>query len=192
MRDGVLAVAVRGEVRARLDGLFAVRGRVALAGELKRFRGRATDKAFGAGATRMHRASGEGELLLHAAGRRFTPIALEDEAAFVREEAAFAFEGGLAFENGRVPAPAGAALDLVHLRGRGTLLLRTLGEPVALEASPGAPLRIPLRAVVGWSGALTPRLVPLAEAADEPALIVVELAGEGWALADPGAAEGAP
>ena len=75
---------------------------------------------------------------------------------------------------------------------RGTLLLRTLGEPVALEASPGAPLRIPLRAVVGWSGALTPRLVPLAEAADEPALIVVELAGEGWALADPGAAEGAP
>ncbi|HET8734290.1 MAG TPA: tetratricopeptide repeat protein, partial [Anaeromyxobacteraceae bacterium] len=74
VRDGVVSVAVRGELRARLDGLFAVRGRVALVGELKRFRGRAIDRAFGEGAARMHRASGEGELFLHAGRRRFTVV----------------------------------------------------------------------------------------------------------------------
>lgn len=188
-RDGVLALSVRGELRARLEGLFAVRGRVALVGELKRFHGRATDRAFGEGAARMHRASGEGELFFHVGGRRFTALALGDEAAFLREEAVFAFEDGLAFENGRVPSSTHAGLNLVHLRGRGTLLLCTAGEPVALEVAPGAPLRVPLRAVVGWAGALTPRVVPLAEAADQPAMAVVELAGEGWALADPAAAE---
>ncbi len=192
VRDGVLAVAVRGELRARLDGLFAVRGRVALVGELKRFHGRATDRAFGEGAARMHRASGEGELFLHAGRRRFTAVSLGDEAAYLREEAVFAFEDGLAFENGRVPSSTHAGLNLVHLRGRGTLLLCTAGEPVALEISPGAPLRVPLRAVVGWSGALTPRVVPLAEAADQPATAVVELAGGGWAIADPAAAEAGP
>ncbi len=189
VREGVLAVAVRGVLRARLDGLFAIRGRVALVGELKRFHGRATDRAFGEGASRMHRASGEGELFLHAGGRRFTAVALGDEAAFLREEAVFAFEDGLAFENGRVPSSTHAGLNLVHLRGRGNLLLCTAGEPVALEVAPGAPLRVPLRAVVGWAGALTPRVVPLAEAADQPATAVVELAGEGWALADPAGAE---
>lgn len=187
-REGVLAVQVRGEVRVRLDRLLAVRGRVALAEELKRFRGRATDQPFGEGSARMHRASGEGELLLSSAGRRFTALELDGDAAYLREEVVFAFEGGLSFENGRVPSSTDAALNLVHLRGRGRFILATAGEPVALEVLPAAPLRVPLQALVGWSGALTPRIVPLAEPGDEPARAVVELAGEGRVLADPAAA----
>ncbi len=187
-REGVLAVQVRGEVRLRLEGLLAVRGRIALAEELKRFRGRATDQAFGEGPARMHRASGEGELLFSVAGRRFTALELEGDAAFLREEVVFAFEAGLSFENGRVPSSTEAALNLVHLRGRGRFLLATAGEPVALDVVPSAPLRVPLQALVGWSGALTPRIVPLTEPGDELARAVVELAGEGRVLADPAAA----
>jgi uncharacterized protein (AIM24 family) len=187
--DGVLAVTVRGEIRVRLDGLFAVRGRIALAGELKRFRGRATDRAFGEGVARMHRASGEGEILLRATGRRFTALELGGEAAYLREEVVFGFEAALSFENGRVPSSTDAALNLVHLRGRGRFLLATAGEPVALDVSPGAPLRVPLQALVGWTGALTPRIVPLAEPADAASPALVELAGEGRVLADPAAAE---
>lgn len=187
-RDGVLTVAVRGEIRVRALGLLAVRGRVALAGELKRFRGHATDQAFGEGAARMQRAIGEGEILFRAEGRRFTALALGGEAAYLREEAVFGFEAGLSFENGRVAAAAGDGLNLVHLRGRGRLLLATGGEPIALEVVPGAPVRVALQALVGWTGALTPRVVPLSEPAHEPALAVVELTGEGRVLVDPAAA----
>jgi hypothetical protein len=51
---------------------------------------------------------------------------------------------------------------------------------------PGAPLRLPLAALVGWTGALTPRLGPLAEDAEGTPL-AVELTGEGRAIADPDA-----
>ncbi len=59
VQDGVLVVAVRGELCVRALGLLALRGRVALAGELKRFRGHATDRAFGEGA-RAHAARERG------------------------------------------------------------------------------------------------------------------------------------
>lgn len=187
VRDGVVTVAVRGTVLSRLDGLFAVRGAVTLAGELKRFRGRATDKPFGEGATRMHRARGTGELLHRAGDRRFTSLALDGDAAYLREEVVFGLEDGLAFENGRVPSSSAVELNLVHLRGRGRFLLATAGEPVSLEVTPAAPLRVPLPALVGWMGGLTPRIVPLAEGWEVPGVVVVELAGEGRVLADPAA-----
>ena len=144
VQDGVLVVAVRGERLRPRPGLLALRGRVALAGELKRFRGHATDSAFGEGAARMHRASGEGEILLRAPGRRFTALELGGDAAYLREEVVFGFEDGIAFENGRVASSSDAGLNLVHLRGRGRFLLATAGEPVALEVAPGAPLRVAL------------------------------------------------
>ncbi len=190
---GALSVAVRGEVRVRLDGLFATQGRVALAGEVKRFRGRATDKPFGEGATRMHRASGDGVLLYRTHGRRFSALDLGTDAAYLREEVLFGFEEGIAFENGRVPSSISAELNLVHLRGRGRFLLSTIGEPVAVDVAPQAPLKVPLAALVGWIGSLTPRVCALLDDPAHPAEVVVavELAGEGRALADPAAGFGA-
>ncbi len=186
-----LSVAVRGEVRVRLDGLFATQGRVAMAGELKRFRGRATEKPFGEGATRMHRVSGDGVLLYRTQGRRFSALDLGPDAAYLREEILFGFEDGIAFENGRVPSSISAELNLVHLRGRGRFLLATVGEPVSVDVVPLAPLKVPLAALVGWIGALTPRVCALLDDPAEPRVVAVELAGEGRVLADPAAGIGA-
>ncbi|WP_242336237.1 tetratricopeptide repeat protein [Anaeromyxobacter sp. SG66] len=189
VQDGVLAVAVRGELRVRLEGLFAIRGQVALAGDVKRFRGRVTETPFGQGAARMYHASGDGVLLLRAGDRRLTALELGGEAAYFREDAVCGLDAGLAFENGRVPSSAGE-LNLVHIRGQGALLVASRGEPVAIDVVPGTPVRLPLTALVGWTGALTPRLGPLADEA-EGAPLAVELTGEGRALADPEAvAEG--
>jgi thioredoxin-like negative regulator of GroEL len=188
---GALAVAIRGEVRVRLDGLFATQGRVALAGERKRFRGRPTEKPFGEGPTRMHRASGDGVLLFRTGRRRFTALDLGPDAAYLREEALFGFEEGIAFENGRVPTSVSGELHLVHLRGRGRFLLATEGEPVTVDVLPASPLKVPLAALVGWVGALTPRVCALVEDDETPVVVAVELTGEGRVIADPTAtAEG--
>jgi Flp pilus assembly protein TadD/uncharacterized protein (AIM24 family) len=187
---GALSVAVRGEVRVRLDGLFATQGRVSMAPEMKRFRGRATDKPFGEGATRIHRVGGEGVLLYRTQGRRFSALDLGPDAAYLREEVLFGFEDGVAFENGRVPSSISAELNLVHLRGRGRFLLATAGDPVSVDVAHEAPLKVPLAALVGWIGALTPRVCALVEDA-EPLVVAVELAGEGRVLADPAAGIGA-
>jgi uncharacterized protein (AIM24 family) len=186
-----LAVAVSGRALVRVGGLFAVRGEVSLVPEPKRFRGKATDRPFGEGPDRMCRALGEGTLLLRTDGQVFTPMSLGGDAGYFREDAVFAMEDRVTFENGRVPAKSGQDLDLVHLRGQGSFLLRTAGEPVALPVARGVPLRVPAHALVGWTGALTPRIVPLAgepgtlEGVEGPS--VVELTGDGRALVDPDA-----
>ncbi|MFT3914621.1 MAG: tetratricopeptide repeat protein [Anaeromyxobacteraceae bacterium] len=184
----VLAVTVKGEVRVRLDGLFATRGKLSLSGEVKRFRGRPTEKPFGEGAWRMHLASGEGTLLVRSPGRKFTVLDLGSEAAYFREEVLFGFEDALAFENGRVPSSIAVDLNLVHLRGNGNFLLATGGNPVAIDVTVDAPLKLPLEALVGWVGGLTPKVSLLSE--DDPTTAAVELTGEGRVLADPGAGWG--
>jgi uncharacterized protein (AIM24 family) len=180
---GGLAVAVRGELLCRLAGLAAWRGEVAFAGEVKRFRGRATDKPFGEGGDRIHRLTGEGLVVLRPAGLRFTVLDLGGESGYFREPVVFGFEEPVAYENGRLAAE-GADLDLVHLKGRGRVVLRTAGEPVAVDVRPGEPVHVPVASLVGWTGGLTPRLAGLAALGGG----AVELTGEGRALVDPGGA----
>jgi hypothetical protein len=188
--DGILAVRVRADVRARLAGALAVRGVMEAEPEVKRFRGRATEKPFGEGEEQLQRLRGDAVVLYAPSGRRFTPLRISD-AAFLREEALFAIEEPLAFENGRVPSAGAGELNLVHLRGRGAVLMVSAGEPRALEVEGGAPLRLPLGALLGWFGALTPRLVPLFEGGPAEVL-AVELSGDGTVLVDPGPAPAPP
>jgi uncharacterized protein (AIM24 family) len=185
VQGDALAVTVRGAVLCRLDGLFARRGALKHAPEMKRFRGKATDKPFGEGATGMRRVTGEGLLLVRAGGRRFTPLELSGESGYFREEAVFGLEDAIAFENGRVPSRLNAELNLVHLKGKGRLLVVSRGAPVTVEVSADQPVLVPLDALVGWTGNLTPRLAPLAMG-DGDGPVAVELSGDGRAIADPG------
>jgi uncharacterized protein (AIM24 family) len=190
LTDGLVAVQVRASVRVRLRGLLAARGALRAAPEVKRFRGRPTERHFGEGEDRLHRIQGTGLLLFAPGPRRFTSLALGVEPAFFREEVVFGFEEPLAFDNGRVPSPGGGELNLVHLRGQGAVLVATTGEPRALEVLPDAPLRVPVTSLVGWVGALTPRLVALLEGGLAGAL-GVELTGAGTVLVDAGRTGGA-
>ena len=97
-------------------------------------------------------------------------------------------EDALAFENGRVPSSIAVDLNLVHLRGNGNFLLATGGNPVAIDVTVDAPLKLPLEALVGWVGGLTPKVSHLSE--EDPTTAAVELTGEGRVLADPGAGWG--
>ena len=179
-----VVIQVKGDMLTRLDGLVASWGSVTMKPELKRFRGKATDKPFGDGARRMLRASGEGRYVIAREGRQFTALELGDEAAYFREEVLFAFEESLLFENGRVPSRTGSDLHLVHLRGNGKLLLVTQGAPRGVEVKRGEALRIPMDQLVGWHGPLIqPRLVPIVEEAPDLGM-ALELAGEGRALLD--------
>ena len=193
--EGILHVAVRGELVCRIDGLFAVRGAVTAHPEVKRFRGKVTEKPFGAGRDRMNRMAGEGALFFRTGGWVFTVVDLAGDTGYFREGAVFALEEAVIFENGRVPSRHSRDLDLVHLRGRGRMLLRTAGAPVAIEVSGTESLRVPPSALVGWMGAITPRIGLLggvdgvaATAPSPGSPVMVELTGDGRVFVDPDAA----
>jgi hypothetical protein len=192
VEGSVLHVAVRGEVLSRLEGLFAARGTLTLKPEVKRFRGKPTDKPFGAGRDRLHRFCGEGALFYRTGGWVFTVVDLVEDAGYFREEAVFALEEPLVLENGRVPSRHSRDLDLVHLRGRGRFLLRSAAAPVALETTTSAPLRVPLASLLGWTGSVTPQIEVLGATGlvEGPGLVVANLTGEGRVLVDPDAGIG--
>ncbi len=179
----IVVVRVRGEVLTRLEGLLAATGGLSYLPEMKRFRGRATDKAFGDGERRMVRASGRGTLVLAARERIFMPVELADDSAYFREDSIFAFEESIVFENGRVPSKIAPDLHLVHLRGRGRVLLGSAGPLHATAVVSGEPVAIPMAVLLGWHGGLTPRIVGLPEEREGATPVpAVELSGDGYAL----------
>ena len=155
-------MTVRGELRVRLDGLFATRGRVTMTPEVKRFRGRPTEKPFGDGALRMHRVSGDGALLYRTGGPP-----LHRRSTSGRDAALLPRGGGLRVRGGdRLRERARAVVDLratshlVHLRGRGRFLLahrRRAGD--GRRAARRRRSSSPSRRSSAGSARLTPRVV---------------------------------
>lgn len=181
--EDTVVVTVEGEVLSRVSGLLAYHGTVKLAPELKRVRGRKTDKPFGEGERQMMRASGKGALVIATGYDAFLSVDLGDESAYFREEVLFAFEEALSFENGRVAIRDGLELELVHLRGKGRALVVLSGPLRSIEVRMDQPVTVPLTCLVGWQGNLSPRMssMPLASAGLAPA-DAVELSGEGFVL----------
>ena len=81
------------------------------------------------------------------------------------------------FENGRLTSQS-VELELVHLRGKGRVLLRTPAPIRSLDVRSNRPVAVPIGRLVGWHGNVTPRLMPL----DLEGSGAVELSGEGFAL----------
>jgi uncharacterized protein (AIM24 family) len=183
VRDEGAAITVVGELLTRVEGLLLVTGSVKLEPESKRFRGRMTDQPFGIGAARVMRATGNGVLVVSApAGRQFAAVELTEEGAYFREEVVYAFEESVMFENWRVPSDLGE-LDLVHLGGKGKVLLRLDGALRSHQVGANLPATVPLERLVGWFGNVMPRVMALA--VDEGGKVVkggAELSGEGFVL----------
>ena len=183
IRPDAVLISVEGELLTRLSGLCAYRGSLELKSERKRFRGRLTDRSFGDAAEQVMRAKGTGTFVVDPKKRTFVATEIGGDSAYFREGAVFAFEGGLSFENGRLPSEMTPDLDLVYLRGNGQVLLCCAGPLRSVEISLARPATVPLEELVGWFGNLTPRISVLAY--DEGGKVLragVELSGEGFVL----------
>jgi len=182
--QGSFSVAVEEELLTRLDGLVAFSGQLTFQPEMKRFRGRATDKSFGEGPARMVRARGRGVLYMEPSEKRtFLAVDLGEDSAYFRDECVFALEESVMFENGRVPSDIAPDLDLVHLRGQGRVLLSLPGPLRSVTVRMEGSVTVPLTHLVGWQGNLSPRVVPLLKSPSSEVLrTAVELSGEGFAL----------
>ncbi len=176
--DEAVAMRVQGELLARVSGLVAWSGSLELRPERKRFRGRVVDKPFGEGERQLARLFGDGTVFVARREQTFTVVDLDDESAYFREECVFAFEEPVVFENGRLTADVPDALELVHLRGKGRVLLETAGPIRSLAVRMERPVTVPLVQLVGWHGNVTPRLLALPQLRGSG----VELSGEGFAL----------
>lgn len=181
IKDEAVMIMVEQEVLSRAQGLASYSGALEFIPEMKRFRGRATDRSFGDGPDRVMRVRGQGVLIFERGQHQFLSLDLGEESVYFREAVVFAFQERVMFENGRVPSETPPDLDLVHLRGSGKVLLALGGPLRTLEVQMSRPVTLPLQYLVGWHGNITPRMLVLPWETNH-SRAGVELQGEGFAL----------
>ncbi len=175
---GYLLMDVETRGFSRLNGLHFVSAKQLSYRPVKRkYRGKDCDEVFGEKDGSLFEIEGVGRLGFHPGDRTFSAISLDGDSAYIREELLFAFDSGLKFENGRIP---GDGSMLVHLSGRGSLVLQTVSEPRSLEVTPNRGVVIPSGDLVGWFGRLLPRAAKGSPFA--PELNALEIVGEGILL----------
>jgi uncharacterized protein (AIM24 family) len=169
---------VQGELCARLGDLVASVGALEVKPAYRRVRGRATNELLGGEITPFSRISGVGRIWLWSRGRGCVASRLADESLYVREERLIAFEDSVTYDNGRIPNANGTDLPLVHLAGKGRVLLAVEGTLRSVEVVGDVPLLVTLEHWVGWYGKLTPKVLPPVDGHGR----TVELTGEGVVL----------
>jgi uncharacterized protein (AIM24 family) len=181
-RQGNLLVPVNDEVFIRETGMMAHSGALSFRSAAKRTKGQTLDETVeDAGLGTLLLASGQGMVVSSPGEGRFTVLQLFDDFIYLRQEALFAFESSLYWENGRIHNPE-TEIPLVHLRGEGKLALWSGDQPLKLRVVPDHPLKFPAQFLLGWLGRVIPRFLPHPTASSEPAIPNLICEGEGVLL----------
>jgi len=189
---GVLLVRTTDEqaFAAKLESLRVVMGTAVTRVLHRRLRDADTHDVLGGIGSPIVRVSGSARLVLGAKpAHGLVPVALQDELAFIREEALLGFELRLAYENGRLALEApgeggrapGEGAHVVQLRGTGAVVLELAGELASVPCTPGHPLLVRREWIVGWLGRLVPRASPPAESPSGQRGLIA-FSGEGTVL----------
>lgn len=176
--SGVALVRTREATPELPDRSFAVRlasvrassGAVSYSSIDRQVRGRATGEALGGLASPLVRASGTAELVV-GPRRSFSLLAfaIDGDGAFFREDVLLGFELSLLFENGKLSLSEGEPSPIVQFKGAGVVVLEVAvlggaGGVGALAVTSKKSLTVRREVVIGWSGRILPRPVPVAEA----------------------------
>ena len=184
----VLEIYCESQVFSRLSGLISMTGSLETRWESKRFQGKPIEQIFGPPEDPMACIEGRGTLRLFVEkAKHLTMMQIADPlAAYFCEGSVLAFGPQISWENGRVPSPSNEVPDmpLDNLWGEGTVLVVSKAPLRGFHIKAGQRVRVAYDRLVGWVGALVPRIVHEKALAlpDRPTVAFVEFEGEGGIL----------
>jgi uncharacterized protein (AIM24 family) len=179
---------------ARLEALRVISGTVSTRALHRRTRDADSTDVLGGIGSPMVRVSGNAQLVLGPRpAHEVAVLTLDDELAFLREDALLGFELRLAYENGRLapdasgesPRASAEGAHVVQVRGTGAVALELARKLATVPCTAGRPLIVRREWIVGWLGRLVPRALP---PGDSPSgqRGLVGFSGEGTVLVCPG------
>jgi uncharacterized protein (AIM24 family) len=185
---GYVLMQAMGGVAVRLDHARSIACGAGWAAEAlpRRSRGgRIGDEPLGGASSPISSIEGRTELVLAPPpGQRLVPLFVEeDEPLTLRETALVAFEVGVRYECGRMAVGDGDAIPVVQVRGEGAVVVVAPTELGSVEVENGRTVLVRAQAVIGWMGALVPRVL-LPSESPAGARGLVAFAGEGMVLVD--------
>jgi len=169
---------------ARLEAVRAQAGAVTTAILQRHVRGKPLGESFGGVGSPLVRIAGAGEIALGPrASHHLVSFTLQGDAetAFLREEHLLGFDLTLEFENGKLALGDGDAAPVVQLRGQGAVLLELMDRMLGVEVEPSRTVIVRHELVVGWTGKVLARHVPLSETPSGQRGLI-SFAGEGVVL----------
>jgi hypothetical protein len=179
---------------ARLEALRVVAGSASTRVLHRRARDSESTEVLGGIGSPIVRVAGSAQLVLGARpSNEIAVLALDDQIAFLREEAILGFELRLAYENGRLASDApgesirasAETAHVVQLRGSGTVALELARRLAGIPCTAGRPLLVRREWVVGWIGRLVTRALPPSEAPSGQRGLI-GFSGDGTVLVCPG------
>ena len=180
--SGLVVVTAPQGFAARLGALRAYSGALETS-VLERQTRTPSPEPFGGLGNPLMRMKVEGPVLLGPrSAHRLVPIAVEEGAPlYLREDLVLGFDLALAFENGRLTYAENDAMAVAQFRGAASVVLELIDPIVALDVTQMRPVVARREALVGWTGRVVPRAVPMSEAPSGQRGLV-SFGGEGTVL----------
>ena len=184
----ILEIRCDSQIYTRIQGMMSMTGSLTTAWEFKRFQGKPIEQIFGPPENPLARIAGSGVVRLHIDRKHHLNMMQMTEplSAYFREGAVLAFGSQISWENGRVPSPAANIPDLPldNLWGEGAILVLTENALRGFHIKAGQRVRVAYSQLVGWIGALVPRILYEKHLAlpERAAPAFVEFEGEGAIL----------
>jgi uncharacterized protein (AIM24 family) len=153
------------------SSIVAASGRLSMSEAKRHFNSRNTGGVFGDPSDPMCRLEGQAILLLRVAR---VAVALRGARDLhVVQSVLVGFDDAFQWDNSRI-----LGLDVVTLRGKGSLLLDTRGAPMVMPVDEETPVHAALEALIAWSDGVRPS--PVETNAEKPRLF--KLFGRGYVL----------
>jgi hypothetical protein len=151
--------------------IVAASGKLSMTPAMSQLQGNTTASPFGDAADPMCLLEGRAIVLIRT---KHTAVALRGvRDLHVKAPALVGFDDGFTFDNGRI-----LGLDMVTLRGAGSLLLDTEEAPMVIPVDPETPVHAAVDAILAWSDGVRPS--PLEGANSDARLF--RLRGKGYVL----------
>ncbi len=178
--EGSLVIRVNGKLMSRTQGVISSGGDLNYEPALRRMRGATAAQPFSNQKLPLFVVSGQGHLVISPMQHKFTPVLLEDDILYLREDFVFSFEDQLRWENGYVPGSR-SAMPMVRFCGKGQVVLRTKTPLLSIKVTTAEPSYVDSRFLAGWVGRVVPRAIAPESGGDalDP---FVECMGEGVVL----------
>ena len=163
-----------------MNTLVWVKGDFSFTPVKKRFGGGETKYPFGSGERAMARVEGIGSLFFSPGASGYHVHTQGNEPGYFLEDLVFGFSDAESWENGRLQSGEGAEVPVFHIQGPAQVVLNSAEKLRRRPVDAADKFLISVHKLVGWSGAIVPRLVEVAPPL--PHGLWIELTGRGRVL----------
>ncbi len=178
-----LEIVFSGYTFARSNEIVTAEGNLNFENIKQSNQGKLTKDNLGGKENPIMKIKGEGKVLISPGDKRIFIIKIKaNEVFYIRESSILAFQSGFSWENGSIKLTKDSNLDILQLKGIGSLATVSKTDPVTKQIVEGAPFKVRAGVIIGWQGKITPKVVQLApnndnsNAVDPP---FIEFSGKG-------------